>query len=132
MTVSLARKLLLHDWRQFLPSLLAIGFSSLLLLMQAALVLGIFGSAGVYVSGSGADIWVGYPGTQSVDQGRVIDGNISAILQMDPDVTRVEQFLWLSGDWRGTGDTGNVSVFVSGIDSHTGGLMFSKPVKEPY
>lgn len=124
--VSLARKSLRHDWRRFLPAVLAIGFASLLLLMQAALVLGIFGSASVYVSGSGADVWVGYPGTQSVDQGRAIDSNVSAMLQMDPDVARVEPFLWLDGDWHGEGNTGGVSVFVSGIDPRPDGLMFSK------
>ncbi len=125
--VSLARKTLRHDWRLFLPAMLAIAFASLLLLMQAALVLGIFGSASVYVSGSDADLWIGYPGTQSVDQGRAIDSNVSALLHMDPDVIRVEPFLWLDGDWHGaTGDTGGVSVFISGIDSQRDGLMFSK------
>ncbi|MGH8079498.1 MAG: ABC transporter permease, partial [Lysobacter sp.] len=56
---SLARQTLLFEWRRFLPAVLAIGFSSLLLLLQAALVLGIFGSASVYVSGSSADLWMG-------------------------------------------------------------------------
>lgn len=125
--VSLARKTLRHDWRLFLPAALAIGFASLLLLMQAALVLGIFGSASVYVSGSGADVWVGYPGTQSVEQGRPIDVNLSALLDMDPDVARIEPFLWLDGDWHGAvGNKGDVSVFISGIDPRPGGLMFSR------
>jgi putative ABC transport system permease protein len=125
--VSLARKSLIHGWRSFMPAVLAIGFASLLLLMQAALVLGIFGSASVYVTGSDADVWIGYPGTQSVDQGRAIDANISALLQMDPRISRFEPFLWLDGDWHGANnDTGGVSVYVSGIDTRVDGLMFSK------
>ena len=125
--VSLARMSLIHGWRSFMPAVLAIAFASLLLLMQAALVLGIFGSASVYVTGSDADIWVGYPGTQSVDQGRAIDANISALLAMDPRIIRFEPFLWLDGDWHGAGnDTGGVSVYVSGIDTRADGLMFSK------
>ena len=45
--VPLARKTLLHEWRRFLPSAVAVAFSGLLLLVQSALVLGIFGSAAV-------------------------------------------------------------------------------------
>jgi putative ABC transport system permease protein len=124
--LSLARKTLRYEWRRFLPAVLAIGFASLLLLMQAALVLGIFGSAGVSVTGSGGDVWIGFPGTQSVDQGRPIDSNISALLHMDPDVVRVEPFVWLDGDWHGEGGTGGVSVYVSGINTDARGLVYSR------
>ncbi|QWF17542.1 ABC transporter permease [Lysobacter capsici] len=124
---SLARQTLLFEWRRFLPAVLAIGFSSLLLLLQAALVLGIFGSASVYVSGSSADLWLGYPGTQSVDQGRPVDPGLASLLLMDPQVERVEPFYWLDADWRGPAkDTGGVSVYVSGIDISAHGLMFSR------
>ena len=110
-----------------MPAVLAIGFAALLQLMQAALVLGIFGSASVYVTGSDADIWIGYPGTQSVDQGRIIDGNIAALLQMDPQVEQIEPFLWLDGDWHAaSGRAGGVSVYVSGVDTRAAALMFSK------
>ncbi len=126
MTVSLARKTLRYEWRRFLPAVLAVGFASLLLLMQAALVLGIFGTASVSITGSSADVWVGYPGTQSVDQGRSIDSNLSALLQIDPEVARVERFLLLDGDWHGVGGTGGVSVYISGINTHADSLMFSK------
>ena len=64
--IALARKTLIYEWRRFVPSVFAVGFSGVLLAMQAALVLGIFGSAAIYVTASSADLWVGYPGTQSV------------------------------------------------------------------
>jgi len=41
-------------------------------------------------------------------------------------VQRVEPYIWVDGDWRGTKETGGVSVFVSGIDTSAEGLMFSK------
>ncbi len=126
MSVSLARKTLRYEWRRFLPAVLAIGFASLLLLMQAALVLGIFGTASVSVTGSSADLWVGYPGTQSVDQGRPINSDLGALLQMNPEVMHVERFQLLDGDWHGAGGTGGVSVYISGINTSAGGLMFSK------
>ncbi|TBR14190.1 MAG: FtsX-like permease family protein [Lysobacter sp.] len=124
--VALARRTLRYEWRRFLPATVAVAFASFLLLLQASLVLGIFGSASVYVTGSSADVWVGYPGTQSVDQGRPVDPDVATLIDMEPGVARVEPFIWFDGDWRGTAATGPVSVFVSGIDTRADGLMFSK------
>ena len=124
--VALARKTLIHEWRRFLPAMLAVGFAGLLQLLQIALVLGIFGSTSLYITGSAADVWVGYPGTQSVGQGRSIDADVESRLLMDPAVERVEPYLWVDGDWRGPRNTGGVSVFVSGIDPRADGLMFAK------
>jgi putative ABC transport system permease protein len=124
--VALARKTLIYEWRRFLPAMLAVGFAGLLQLLQIALVLGIFGSTSLYITGSSADVWVGYPGTQSVGQGRSIDADVESRILMDPAVQRVEPYLWVDGDWRGPTETGGVSVFVSGIDPSSEGLMFSK------
>jgi putative ABC transport system permease protein len=124
MIVSLARKTLVYEWRKFLPAMLAVAFSGLLLLMMAALMIGIFSSAGVYVSRSGGDIWAGYPGTQTVELGRPIPRDTEMWLRMDPAVVQVEPFQWLDGDWRGPAERGSVSVFISGIDPNPNGLMF--------
>ena len=124
--VALARKTLVYEWRRFLPAMLAVGFAGLLQLLQIALVLGIFGSSSLYITGSSADVWVGYPGTQSVSLGRTIDADVESRLLMDPAVQRVEPYLWIDGDWRGPRETGGVSVFVSGIDPAADGLMFSR------
>jgi putative ABC transport system permease protein len=124
--VALARKTLIYEWRRFLPAMLAVGFAGLLQLLQLALVLGIFGSTSLYITGSSADVWVGYPGTQSVGQGRSIDADVESRVLMDPAVQRVEPYIWIDGDWRGNTETGGVSVFVSGIDPEANGLMFSK------
>lgn len=124
--VALARKTLVYEWRRFLPAILAVGFASLLQLLQAALVLGIFGSASVYITRSSADLWAGYPGTQSVNLGRPISEDVAMRLRMDPDVVKVEPFRWVDADWRGQHDTGGVSGFVSGIDARPNGMMFSR------
>ncbi|GAP66373.1 ABC-type transport system [Mizugakiibacter sediminis] len=124
--VALARKTLLHEWRRFLPAALAVAFAGLLLLMQAALLLGIFGGAAVYIDQSGGDLWVGYPGTQTIDLGRPIPADTEMLLRMDPEVARVEPFLWVDADWRGPADRGGVSVFLSGIDTRAAGLAFAR------
>lgn len=124
--VALARKTLVYEWRRFLPAILAVGFAGLLQLLQAALVLGIFSSASVYITGSSADLWIGYPGTQSVSLGRPIDPDVEMRLRMDPAVAQVEPFYWVDADWRGAHDTGGESVYVTGIDTRADGLMFSQ------
>jgi putative ABC transport system permease protein len=121
--VPLARKTLVHEWRRFLPSALAVAFSGLLLLVQAALVFGIFNSSAVYIRKSGGDLWLGYPGTQSIELGRPIPQQAEIAALMDPAVERVEPFNWIDGDWRGPADKGGVSVFVSGIDTRADALM---------
>jgi len=122
--VALARKTLLHEWRRFLPAVLAVGFACLLQLLQIAFVLGIFSSASVYITGSTAQLWVGYPGTQSVNFGSPIHEEVEARLLMDPEIRRVESFVWLDADWRGA--RGEASVFVSGIDTRAGGMLFAR------
>lgn len=124
--IPLARKTLLYEWRRFLPSALAVAFSGLLLLMQAALVFGIFGASAVYITASDADLWAGYPGTQSIELGRPIPPRTQIELLSDPAVQRVEPFAWIDGDWRGPSDKGGVSVFVSGIDPRSDGMMFAR------
>ncbi|HEX7370563.1 MAG TPA: ABC transporter permease [Rhodanobacteraceae bacterium] len=123
--IPLARKTLVHEWRRFLPAMLAVAFSGLLLLMQAALVFGIFGSAATYITASDAQLWIGYPGTQSIELGRPISPAARTAVLMDPGVARVEPFAWVDGDWRGPAGTGGVSVFVSGISTDPDGMIFS-------
>jgi len=129
--IALARKTLVHEWRRFVPSIFAVGFSGVLLAMQAALVLGIFGSAAVYVTASSADLWVGYPGTQSVNFGRNIGSDVEMRLRMDPDVAAVEPYIWLDGDWRARSGAdgatgGGVSIYLSGVGTADSSIMFTK------
>ena len=128
--VALARKTLFYEWRKFLPAALAVAFSGLLLLMQPALMFGIFDSASVYINKSAADLWAGYPGTQTIELGRPIPHDTEMALLADPDVARVEAFHWLDGDWRGPASHGSVSVFISGIDPRPDGLMFGYAIAQ--
>ncbi len=113
---SIALKTLLFDWRRFAPAAVAVGFSGLLVLLQAGLILGVFSLASVYVTASSADLWVGFPGVQSIDLGHPIGGQTELILRADPRVAQVEPFYWGSGEWR-TRHHGMVNVYIVGVDT---------------
>jgi len=112
--MSVALKTLVHDWRRFSPAVVAVAFSGLLVLLQAALILGIFSLSSLYVTRSAADLWVGYPGVQSIDLGRPISDKAELSVWMQPGAVRVEPFLWGSGQWR-TGSRGMVNVYIVGV-----------------
>lgn len=128
--IALARKTLIYEWRRFLPVLLAVCFSGVLLIVQAALVLGIFGTAALYVTGSSADLWVGFPGTQSVNFGRTVNADVEMHLRMDPAVVQVEPYLWVDGDWNSSQAAGSVSIYLSGVSTQPGAMMFAKVLPE--
>lgn len=122
---SLALKSLLHEWRRFLPAVVAVAFSGLLVLLQAGLILGIFSLSSQYVTRSAADLWIGDPGVQSLDLGRPLNGPAEAYGWMNPHVTRLEPFLWGSGEWR-TRDRGRVNVYIVGVDPRADGLALAQ------
>lgn len=119
-----ALKTLLFDWRRFAPAAVAVGFSGLLVLLQAGLILGVFSLASVYVTKSSADLWVGFPGVQSIDLGRPIDGVTELFLRADPRIAQVEPFYWGSGEWR-TSRHGMVNVYIVGLDPTPGAMVLS-------
>lgn len=129
--ISLARKTLLREWPRYMPAILAIAFAGLLLVVQAALVLGIFGSSAVYIKTSSANIWASYPGTQSVSLGRAINPDVEMMLRMDPTVRAVEPVLWVDGDWRGKQAVGGVSVYLTGINPMPDGMMYDQILSAP-
>jgi putative ABC transport system permease protein len=120
--VSLARASLRYEWRRYLPAIFAVAFSGLLVLVQAALMLGMFATTAVYIDKTDADLWIGTPGTQSIDQGQPIDDAIEAFLHMHPDVAQVEAFQWGYGDWRQPGQ-GKIAVFLVGVQTRDGSLV---------
>lgn len=125
--ISLARKTLIHEWPRFVPVVLAVTFAGLLLIVQAALVLGIFSSAAIYIKASSADLWVGYPGSQSVNYGRPLGPDVEMRLSADDAVTTVEPYRWVDADWHSaSGDGGAISIYLSGVSVEDGALAFSE------
>jgi putative ABC transport system permease protein len=82
-----------HDRWRFLPGVLAVAFSALLIYLQWGLLLGLFSLTSVAVDNAPADIWVGHPLVLSVDLGRNIPERWRARLEAQPEVVRTESFL---------------------------------------
>lgn len=114
--MSLALKSLVYDWRRFMPAVIAVAFSGLLVLLQAAIILGIFSLSSIYVTRSTADLWIGFPGVQSIDLGHPMSARGELFAWTDPRMRAVEPFLWGSGEWR-TRRKGMVNVYVVGVDT---------------
>lgn len=123
--VSLARSSLVYDWRRYAAAVFAITFAGLLVLVQLALLLGLFGTVSVAIDQSDANLWIGYPKTQSVDLGRPLPPGSAVNAWMHRSVHRVEPLTFAVGDLRRP-DGGAVSVFLYGIEPAPEGLAFSR------
>lgn len=61
-----------YERQRFLPAILAVAFSAVLIALQAGIVLGLLTMMSLPVDRAAADLWIGYPGVRSVDLGRPI------------------------------------------------------------
>ena len=79
-----------HERQRFLPAILAVAFSAVLVTVQAGLVLGLLSMMSLPVDKAAADVWVGYPGVRSVDLGRPIPERWVVRLDAQPEIERAE------------------------------------------
>src|SRR5262245_37375015 len=94
MSFSLAT--LWHDRGRFLPGVLAVAFSALLITVQFGILIGLLSLTSIPVDMAGADVWVGHPAVLSVDIGRPIPESWLTRVKSQPEVERVEKYLlWL-------------------------------------
>ena len=90
MSYSLAT--LWFERQRYLPAVLAVAFSCLLIAVQCGLLLGLFSIVSLPIDNTIADIWVGHPDVPSVDLGRPIPASWQSYLAM-PEVERSEIYL---------------------------------------
>src|SRR5438105_14563497 len=82
-----------HQRQRFLPAVLAVAFSALLIILQAGLLLGFFSLKSVPIDRAAAHFWVAGPHVRSVDLGRPIPELWTERLAGQPEVTRTEGYL---------------------------------------
>src|SRR4051794_9965259 len=91
--MSYALSTLWHERQRYLPGILAVAFSALLIALQCGLLLGLFSITSIPIDHTRADIWMGAPRVLSVDLGRPIREGYLARLAAQPEVEHCEIFL---------------------------------------
>ena len=97
--MSFALATLWHERSRFLPGILAVAFSALLIAVQGGLLFGIFSVFALPIDRSRADVWVGYPGAPSVDLCLPIPEEWKARLAVQPEVERVDSYVYSTLPW---------------------------------
>lgn len=113
-----------HERQRYLPAVLAVAFSALMASMPAAILLGLVGSMTLPIERSSADLWVMHPRTVSVELGRAIPAEWSALLWSDCEVDAVEPFIQSIGNWT-TADGRNELVVVLGCSLESDGIALT-------
>lgn len=82
-----------------MPAILAVAFSAVLIAVQAGLLVGLLSMMSTPVDKASADIWVGFPGVQSVDLGFPIPASWKHRLEQQPEVSKVEEIVMGLAQW---------------------------------
>jgi putative ABC transport system permease protein len=90
--MSYALSTLWYERQRYLPAVLAVAFSCLLIALQCGLLLGLFSITSIPIDKSRADVWVGHPEVPSVDLGRPIPEAWQSYLAM-PEVQHFEPYM---------------------------------------
>jgi len=91
MTYSLAT--LWYERQRYLPGVLAVSFSALLIALQCGLLLGLFSITSLPIDNTRADLWMGAPAVLSVDLGRPISSSYLARVAAFPEVAETEVYV---------------------------------------
>lgn len=120
-----------HDRQRFLPGVLAVAFSALLIALQCGLLLGLFSITSIPVDHTRADLWVSAPDVLSVDLARPIhEGSAVALVAMQPEVARTEIYMQGFAYWSKPHRGGNELCMVVGArlgDDYLGTVDFLTP-----
>jgi putative ABC transport system permease protein len=97
--MSYALAIMWHERQRFLPAILAVAFSALLVAVQCGLLLGMIAFASIPVDHAHADIWVGGADVSSVDRGPPIPASNLVRLMVQPEVEQCEICLQAFAYW---------------------------------
>jgi putative ABC transport system permease protein len=89
---SYALATLWYERQRFLPAVMAVAFSALLIALQCGLLLGLFSITSIPIDESHADVWVSAPKVPSVDLGWTIPETWQSYLCL-PEVERTEPYV---------------------------------------
>jgi putative ABC transport system permease protein len=105
-----------NERQRFLPAVMAVAFSALLLAMQSGLLWGSLAVVSLPVDHAAADVWVGSPDLDSVEAGQPIPQRWGSRLNL-PEVERFETYQRGFTDWHRPGG-GTLLCMVVGSHLH--------------
>jgi len=99
-TISYSLLMLWRDRRRFLPALLAIALSAVLIAVQCGLVMGMVRTTSATIDYSSADVWVLARDAPSLHQTYSFPVEWQARIDRQPEVERSETYMTAMGRWR--------------------------------
>src|SRR5258708_7535977 len=91
--MSYALAMLWYERQRYLPGVLGVAFSALLIALQCGLLLGMLSFSSLVIDHTQADVWVGGPAVTSIDVGGPIPEGLLTRVAADPDVVQCELYL---------------------------------------
>jgi putative ABC transport system permease protein len=92
--------LICREPRRYLPAVMAVAFSDLLITVQVGLLLGALSVLSLPIDHSAADLWVASPEVLSIELGYPIPESWRARLASMPEVVDTEPYLYGFSYWR--------------------------------
>jgi putative ABC transport system permease protein len=89
-----------HDRQRYLPGVLAVAFSAVLIALQCGLLLGLLSVTALPIDNTRADIWVGGADVLSVDIATPIPSAWVSRVAEHPEVAMVEEYLQGFAKWK--------------------------------
>jgi putative ABC transport system permease protein len=98
--MSYALLTLWFDRQRYLPGVLAVAFSALLIALQCGLLFGLLSITSIPIDRAAADVWIGSPKVLSVDIGQPITvSKMESRLASQPEVAQVEPYIEKFANW---------------------------------
>src|SRR5579863_184668 len=91
--MSYALQTLWHERSRYLPGVLAVTFSAVLIALQCGLLLGLFKITSLPIDSTTADLWIGSTAVPSLDMGKPIPNSFITRLAGRPGVRMPEQYI---------------------------------------
>ncbi len=92
-------KILWHGRNRFLPAILAVSFSAVLIAVQFGVLLGTLAVTSRPIDHAAAQIWIGIRDTPSIELGHPIPTSWMFRVQSQPEVEEVEDYLYEFNYW---------------------------------
>ncbi|HTU21311.1 MAG TPA: ABC transporter permease [Gemmataceae bacterium] len=92
-------KILWHGRNRFLPAILAVSFSAVLIAVQFGVLLGTLAVTSRPIDHASAQIWIGIRGTPSIELGHPIPTSWLYRVQSQPEIEDVESYLYEFTYW---------------------------------